>query len=265
MAALLFRLLLLASGLGAAEIGLASVLTEGSPGGWALLLVLGLPLIVAGSAGFIGPLFGGPTPRRPETSIRLQRTGGPDRAPGDRRGASRGPWIIALIAIALAAALLPMRPATATAHEGEAGAETLAVEPTSVTAGQSVVVAGSGLEPETERVLVLAGQDLVVEFGTVAVDAEGSFQKEVTIPSHLPSGTYELRAIGDETLTVTLTVTAAAGNEATPGPSTASETVVPRQRSPLEIGLILALAIAIAVTGAFLVWRAERFRGASPV
>jgi hypothetical protein len=60
MAAALFRLGLLAVGLGMVEIGLGSALVEGSPDGWSLVLLVGLPLIVAGSAGFIVPLFGGP-------------------------------------------------------------------------------------------------------------------------------------------------------------------------------------------------------------
>lgn len=60
MAAVLFRLLLLAVGMGAVEIGLGGVLVEGSLASWALILVVGLPLIVAGSAGFMAPLLGGP-------------------------------------------------------------------------------------------------------------------------------------------------------------------------------------------------------------
>jgi len=146
------------------------------------------------------------------------------------------------------------------AHEGEAGEATIAVEPSSVTAGGTVVLAGSGLEPEAERVLVLAGQDLVVEFGTVRTDAEGTFRKELTIPGHLPAGAYELRAIGDETLTVPLSVTAA-GSAASP-PATVEETaIVPRERTPVELGAILVLAALAAIAGALLVWRAERFRG----
>lgn len=59
MADVLRRLVLLAAGLGAVEIGLGSALVDGSPASWALVLLVGLPLIVAGSAGFMAPLFGG--------------------------------------------------------------------------------------------------------------------------------------------------------------------------------------------------------------
>lgn len=148
------------------------------------------------------------------------------------------------------------------AHEGD-GEETLAVEPSSVTAGDTVVLAGSGLEPDNERVLVLAGGHLVIEFGSVMTDAEGMFQKELTIPAHLPTGTYELRAIGDEILTVSLGVTArAAGGEAPPA-NDAQGSVVPRERSAAELGVILGLTALSVAAGVWLVWRAERFRGAS--
>ncbi len=58
MIAILFRVALLTVGLAAVELGLVPALAAGSVGGWGLVLVVGLPLIVAGSAGFIGPLLG---------------------------------------------------------------------------------------------------------------------------------------------------------------------------------------------------------------
>lgn len=61
MARVLLRLLLLAIGLGATEIGLGGALAGGSPAGWLLVLGVGLPLIVAGSAGFMVRLLGGET------------------------------------------------------------------------------------------------------------------------------------------------------------------------------------------------------------
>ncbi|NJD29489.1 MAG: hypothetical protein FIA92_14495 [Chloroflexi bacterium] len=60
MAAVVFRLGLLAAGMGAVEIGLGDALVRGSLVGWALVVLVGLPLIVAGSAGFMVPLLGGP-------------------------------------------------------------------------------------------------------------------------------------------------------------------------------------------------------------
>jgi len=206
-------------------------------------------------------------------------------------------------AITFGVALSLAGAAAVLAHAGEAGKEALVVEPSDVTAGQTVVLVGSGLEPDNDRVLVLAGQDLVVEFGTVRTNAEGMFQKELPIPSHLPSGIYELRAIGDETLTVPLTVTAIAGGpeaspaeaspaaedtaggpeaspaaedtaggpEASPAAEAATETVdatktvIPRERTPIELGVILAFVALATILGALLVRRAERFRGPAGV
>lgn len=55
MAAIVVHLVLLTAGMAAVEIGLVSALE----GGWSLVLLVGLPLIVAGSAGFMTPLLGG--------------------------------------------------------------------------------------------------------------------------------------------------------------------------------------------------------------
>lgn len=154
---------------------------------------------------------------------------------------------------------------SAMAHEGTGEAK-IEAEPSSVTAGDTVVLAGSGLEPDNDRVLVLAGEGLTVEFGTVKTDAEGMFSQELTIPSHLPSGNYELRAVGDETLTTPLAVTAAEGGAAaSPGTTGASETVVARERSSVEVGAIIVVVAIAAVVGGLLILRAERFRGTAGV
>ena len=59
MIPILFRIGLLTAGFAAVELGLRPALVDSSLGGWLLVLLIGLPLIVAGSAGFIGPLLGG--------------------------------------------------------------------------------------------------------------------------------------------------------------------------------------------------------------
>ena len=58
MTAILLRLALLTVGMAAVEIGLGDALVAGSVGGWALVFLVGLPSIVAGSAGFMAPLLG---------------------------------------------------------------------------------------------------------------------------------------------------------------------------------------------------------------
>ena len=162
-----------------------------------------------------------------------------------------------------AAALVVMTmlgPSAILAHEGE---EELAVEPSSVTAGGRVILAGSGLEPESDRVIVWAGLDLIVEFGTVRTDSDGMFQRELTVPSHLPSGGYELRAIGDETLVIPLAITAAAGaGQAALADEQGSHDVLPLERTPVELALLAAFVAVTAIVGLLLVVGAERFRSA---
>jgi len=193
------------------------------------------------------------------------------------------------LAIPIGVALWLTGLTAAAAHE-EA---TIAVEPSTVNAGETVILAGTGLEPDSDRVLVLAGQDLIVEFGTVRTDANGRFRKDLTIPGHLPAGTYEFRAIGDETLTVPLGVlesvpvmtspapnvtpapnatsapNATPATNETPAPAATAEPVDPRktvvthERTPLDLALIIGFVALAAVLGGLLVWRAEHVGGVS--
>lgn len=57
IAAVLFRLALLTMGLAVVEIGLSGALAGWSVG-WAMVLLVGLPLIVGGTAWFMAPLLG---------------------------------------------------------------------------------------------------------------------------------------------------------------------------------------------------------------
>ena len=58
MGAILLRLALLALGMGLIEIGLTDALGQGSLAGWGLVLLGGFPLVLLGTAGFVGPLVG---------------------------------------------------------------------------------------------------------------------------------------------------------------------------------------------------------------
>jgi hypothetical protein len=135
----------------------------------------------------------------------------------------------------------------------------ISAEPSEVTAGETVLLAGNGMEPDDERVIVLQGDEITVSLGTATTDAAGALAQEFEIPGHLPSGTYQLQAIGDETLQVELRVTAAEGGTAEGPPAEAA--ITPRDRTPLELAVILVVAAAAAIVGALLVWRAERVGG----
>jgi hypothetical protein len=142
-------------------------------------------------------------------------------------------------------------------HEGGT-ASGIAVEPSTVTAGGSVVLAGHGLEPNSDRVINLMGPDIVVPFPKVTTDADGMFSVTLTIPGHLPAGIYTFQAIADETLTTDLTVLAAAGQRVAEPKNEAAAMVTPRNRSGLEFGIIGVLLLVSVGLGVLLVTRAER-------
>lgn len=162
-----------------------------------------------------------------------------------------------LRATAAALGLLFMAALAALGHEG-GDASKISVEPAQVTAGGTVVLAGTGLEPTSVRQINLVGPDVVIPFPPVTTDAEGMFAVTLTIPAHLPAGTYTFQAIGDETLTTDLIVTAAPGSAASEPPREALAKVTPRSRTGLEIGAIVALLIVATGLGLVLVLGAER-------
>src|SRR6266508_5749469 len=105
----------------------------------------------------------------------------------------------------------------------------------------SDLLAGQGLEPNSERQINLVGPDVIVPFDAVTTDGEGMFSVTLTIPAHLPAGTYTFQAIGDETLTTDCTITAAEGQAAAEPKNEAAATVTTRSRSGLELGIIAVL------------------------
>lgn len=163
-------------------------------------------------------------------------------------------------ALLLSGALLLLTSMSVLADSPDAG---ITVEPADVTAGQTILLAGNSLEPDDERVLVLQGDTFTVSLGTATTDADGMLSQEIQIPGHLPSGTYQLQAIGDETLQVELTVTAAEGGAVTEqGP--AEGAITNRERSGLELAVVVVAAAIFGGLGVLLVVRAERFRGQAP-
>ena len=168
-----------------------------------------------------------------------------------------------LLRVAAAVALVFGLTSPVLAHSG-GEASGISVEPAQVTAGGTVVLAGNGLEPNSVRQINLVGPDDIVPFPNATTDASGMFAVTLAIPRHLPAGTYTVQAIGDETLTTELIVTAAAGPAAAE-PANEVAAVMPRSHTRLErgiIGLLLMLAIGL---GVLLVVRAERVgRAAQP-
>lgn len=138
------------------------------------------------------------------------------------------------------------------------GATNVVVNPSTVTAGQTVTLTVTAVEPNQDRVIILIGQGIVVPFPTVKTDASGDFSTVVTIPSRLPGGTYRFEAIGDETLTGELDVIAAAGGIAA---QAAVEPTVPesRSRSGVVLAAIVAFALLAGLLGLLLIVWGDRF------
>lgn len=162
---------------------------------------------------------------------------------------------LALAFMVLSLAMVPL----AAAHGGAAGEARVVLEPAQVTAGDRLTIVGEGMEPNAERVVVLAGQQLVVQFGTLTTDAAGGFSLRVTVPAHLPAGVYQVQAIGDETISASLQVSAAAGAPAANAPP--PEAIVPRPRAWLELGAMAVVLALLVGLGAYLALRAERLAG----
>ncbi|MFV2063692.1 MAG: hypothetical protein ACC726_09280 [Chloroflexota bacterium] len=164
---------------------------------------------------------------------------------------------VTLVALALALAATAMLAATAYGHEGE-DLEAIVVEPASVSVGGTVLLVGTNLEPDTPRVLLLRGEDLIVELGSETTTADGRFKREIVIPDYLPAGVYQLQAIGDETLTAELQVVGGSGSSTQAAAVQDAEEAGPRSRGGLELSLIILFAGLVTVMGVVLVVRAER-------
>lgn len=163
----------------------------------------------------------------------------------------------ALSAAGTAAAMVLILALPALAHSGGEASE-ISVEPSTVTVGGTVVLAGTGLEPDSDRTINLVGPDVVVPFPNVTTDADGMFSVTLTIPAHLPAGTYTVQAIADETLTTELTLTAVAGQAAPEPKNEAAAVVAARNRSGLELAVIAVVLLLAVVGGLLLVTQAER-------
>ncbi|MHB8961150.1 MAG: hypothetical protein ACYDAN_16185, partial [Candidatus Limnocylindrales bacterium] len=90
----------------------------------------------------------------------------------------------------------------------------------------------------------------------------GTFTKELQIPAHVPTGGYELRAVGDETLTASVQVTGVAAGPAPPSDGGA-EAVAARTRSRWETAATLGLAAVIVASLGYVAWKAKRLSALS--
>ncbi|HLH74543.1 MAG TPA: hypothetical protein VKX96_14740, partial [Chloroflexota bacterium] len=119
-------------------------------------------------------------------------------------------WLILLILPATA-----LWPAMAFA-EGN-----VVVNPSTVVAGKSVSVHGSGWAPNDQILVSFTdSQGDVVPLGVVLADSNGSFNKTVTVPPTVPPGIYQIDGNGQGgSVTVTIKVIASTPVPAPPTPT----------------------------------------------
>lgn len=134
----------------------------------------------------------------------------------------------------------------------------LSVKPTSVTAGNTITVAGGGLEPLGDHRVVLQGVGLVVDLGSVRADPEGRFAQELEIPAHVPSGSYRVQVIGDGSPTASIAVSGTWSGGVTDTASTAAASIPVGQQPPRSLLAVLGSAFVIVLAGVVVAWRAER-------
>lgn len=98
--------------------------------------------------------------------------------------------------------VLALAPGVALAH----GDTSVAVQPLTPRPDQVITVKGEALGPKSEVEVRIVGNGADVDLGEVKADEEGDFSKEFRLPADLKPGTYQVKAIGEESATTQITV-----------------------------------------------------------
>ncbi len=113
-----------------------------------------------------------------------------------------GKKIAAFALLMTAAAAGAVAPANAGGPPDYAGC-TITVDPSSFEPGDTVTVAGTGLQPSFETPIEFNSVTVVV--GTVTTDAEGAFETTITIPADAAQGDHTITAECDAVGNVSIT------------------------------------------------------------
>ena len=166
-----------------------------------------------------------------------------------------------LLTSVVAASVLALYPVGVALAHGE---PIIRVDPAIASAGGSITITGTEMEPGEVFDLVLEGAATSVSLGRTTAEGEGEeggFVVTLTLPGDLAPGSYRLRASTEEgeSAVADLTVTAAA-IEADPGPAMVQEAsrephVLDRSKPAGHVAGVAALAAASAVLGVWLIRR----------
>ena len=135
------------------------------------------------------------------------------------------------------------------------------VDPSSVEAGKTVTVKGTGFAPASTVTITLHSEP--VEVGTATTDASGDFTAEVTVPASTPAGEHTVVAESASpvvTASAPLTVTAPAAPSAEPSAAPSAQPTAAPAPAPEQGGkgglartgtnALLAVAAALIAAGA---------------
>jgi hypothetical protein len=175
----------------------------------------------------------------------------------------------AAFAAVLAISLIPLVGGTALAH----GDKQVTVTPLSPRAGETVTVNGGGLGDSREVDIRVVGLAVDVDLGQLTAADDGDFSGPLQLPVTIKPGTYQIRAIGDETLETQVTIAPAAPGTSTQAATTQSTTTggmapeateTARQRPFGESAMLVGIFGAIAALGLLFSRTARRERANKP-
>ena len=171
---------------------------------------------------------------------------------------------IATFATILAIAVVSLLGSTALAH----GVKEVAVAPLSPTAGEPITIKGGGLGEGRDIEIRIVGQGADIDLGEVQADDEGEFNGQLRVPASLKPGIYQIRAIGEETLDMQVTIAPAAAadtpaqanlSQSSSASSMAPQVAETAQQRPFgEAAVLVAIFGVIAALGIFFAWTARR-------
>ncbi|QDZ15648.1 alpha-1,2-mannosidase [Humibacter ginsenosidimutans] len=159
--------------------------------------------------------------------------------------------------IASSSAVVPVTVTGATPPPHRA---TLTVSESSVPAGGSLSVSGTGFAADSEVAMTLHSQPLGL--GTATTNGDGSFVTTVTIPSQTAPGKHTLEAATSDGVAVSVEVTVTAkGTAATGGPSSATSNLAETGSSGIvELAFAALLTIALGSVALIVTSRVRRRR-----
>jgi hypothetical protein len=99
-----------------------------------------------------------------------------------------------LVCAASIAVLALVAPGVASAQQYPLEERALVISASSVAAGGSVTIGGTGCLPNSEVEVGIGGEEFGEALGTTMTDGAGAFEATVVIPADFPAGEYDLLA-----------------------------------------------------------------------